>query len=150
MSWLDDITREKRDRKEADDAINALAIDRRDQYRSKVKEFWAELCDRLLSALEHYNDNVPTECGVVCESLLGGTRLIINAGSPPPRSLTVQFNFEAQRISCYQMMPEKSERHFRLSVGRDGTLSMAEDPVHQAVPSGNEEETILKSFLRAL
>jgi hypothetical protein len=145
VDWLDEVASEKHLRKDKSD----LAVDREIQYKAKAWAFWGELSDRLEADLDRYNASVPEDYTVRRESFLAGTRWVINSTSPPRRSLTLQFSFEERRVSCYQM-PGKAEQHFRVEVGRDGTLSLTEAGSLGPVAVGDEIETLVKSFLKGL
>jgi hypothetical protein len=145
VDWLDEIAGEKQFRKDKSD----LAIDREIQYKAKAWAYWTELSDRLVADLDRYNASVPEDYAVRKESFLGGTRWVINSASPPRRSLTLQFSFEERRVSFYQL-PGKTEQHFHVEVGRDGTMSLTEAGSLEPVPAGDEIETLLKTFLKGL
>ena len=149
MDWLDKIANEKRLRKDAEDQKSTLAVDREIQYKAKAWAFWGELSDRLEADLDRYNANVPPDYAVRRESFLGGTRWVLNSTTPPRRCLTLQFSFEERRVSGYQL-PGDAEQHFHVEVGRDGTMSLTEASRLEPVPVGNEIETLLKTFLKAL
>jgi hypothetical protein len=149
VDWLDEIAAEKRLRKSAEDQKSNLANDREIQYKAKAWAFWGELSDRLETDLDRYNANVPDDYALRRESFLGGTRWLLTSASPPRRSLTLQFSFEERRVSCYQL-PGKTEHHFRVEVGRDGTMSLTQASSLQPVPVGDEIEVMLKPFLRGL
>ena len=145
MDWLDEIASEKQFRKDRND----LAVDREVQYKAKAWAYWGELSDRLEADLDRYNAGVPEDYSVRRESFLGGTRWVINSTSPPRRSLTIQFSFEERRVSRYPL-PGKSEQHFHVEVGRDGTMSLTEANSLDPVPVGGEIEALIKSFLKGL
>jgi hypothetical protein len=149
MDWLDEITHEKRLRKDAEDNKNTLAVDREVQYKAKVWEFWGELGDRLESDISRYNASVPEDFAVRLEAFLGGTRWVLNSVTPPRRMLTIQFSFEERRVSCLPL-PGKDERHFHIEVLRNGVLSLTDARTLEAVQQGDEVETLICSFLKAL
>ncbi len=47
-------------------------------------------------------------------------------------------------------MPAKTEQHFLVEVGRDGTMSLTEAGSLEPVAVGQELQTILTPFLRGL